>query len=89
MTCPKYVLFCNYLPQALHGRADRPRIFHQCTNSAVIRLLDLFIHGRFSQQMINTICDGRLLPFFRVFAINSHRLYMAGRPSTNIPRMHE
>jgi len=50
MTCPKYVLFCNYLPQALHGRADRPRIFHECTNSAVIRLLDLLIHGRFSTQ---------------------------------------
>jgi len=28
----------NYLPNALFGRTDRPRIFHECTNSAIIRL---------------------------------------------------
>mgnify|MGYP001093540666 CR=1 FL=1 len=28
----------NYLLKALFGRADRPRIFHECTNSASIRL---------------------------------------------------
>jgi len=32
------VLRCHYLPKALFGRTDRPRIFHECTNSAVIRL---------------------------------------------------
>ena len=32
------MLRCHYLPKALFGRTDRPRIFHECTNSAVIRL---------------------------------------------------